>query len=966
MRLKICLLGLIFLWTGLIGYAQKFQYVHYQGEEVPFENVNQVIRDSIGYIWLGTDQGLFRFDGKTFEDYNTSLWSKTIRAFTKDGNGTLLFSNDTGIFSISYSQDQPQIQQYKQEEDLKYPTELFRDSKGRLWAGLLDGSVYTFSDPNGESATYQLGSGVKTPHSFFSEDSYGNLWVLIPGDGLFYFDETAGQFVTFGNYRDVVHFLIIEDTLWAVGEAIYKIVLNEDRSIRSKRTFRTSHTFSRITQKNAENLMLATKSELFTFSFLKENPEFTKVFGSNDPHRVEDLPYESINHLHFTTDQMSFNELVWVSAENGLGLMWYSFFQTVFGLGYDNVLGLHASDDGRVLLSQGPVYEVNNQGSSASFSRANDLNSITGIATNGRDTWYGSTQGEIFHYRNNSIYRKHDLRWRGGGIFFIYVDHSDKIWFCQATSDKPIVGVARLDEAGQVVQYGEDKGFKDRVLVIKEGGKDELYAAGIGTTSYLYKYDREADRFVNKSLPFPFPVSATFEVHDMAVDDLGIVWLATTDGLLKYDSETIRKVDIGEFTNTEIRSISDMPDRSLWFATDTYGLIHLDEKGNYVVFDENSGTPSKVSAYRSLTVDSNSQLWVGTAEGLVHSLQSLPGPLPTKMPVLQTAIAGGEQFLSSQQPELSESEGLVLRMTTITFPSDAVQYQYKVFDRGLPEDEISDIPWSDSESSEILLSELDEGTKRVLVRAQKEGGYSWSRPMEIEVRVSRIWYKTWWGILLLATLVFLFFWYFVRSWFQKRIDQLQANLVQKQQELSNKEAELASQSDTLKHQQQELKHAGTNIHLLHQLIEQISQSKDEDGLSEVLHKLVDLPTGISMLEIANKSNEHIEYLGYKHGIKTTEKRREEFNDKDNLASYAMVGEKTIKVNDFAKEAEQYISGKDGRGYPSRLYIPFGSQNGASSVLCVYAGTKNAFSRRDVMLLQILVKFIALQAGNKIK
>ncbi|NAS11553.1 ligand-binding sensor domain-containing protein [Poritiphilus flavus] len=964
MRLRFCLLGVIFLWTGLQGIAQKFQYVHYQGTEVPFENVNQAIQDSLGYMWLGTDQGLFRFDGKTFEDHNTSLRSKTIRAFAGGGTGTLVFSNDTGIYSISYDQGKPQIKEFRKEAKLKYPTELFIDTKGRYWAGLLDGQVYSFTDPDGESATYQLGEKSKTAHTFFGEDRYGTLWALIPGEGLFYYDENGRQFVVFESYEDVNHFLVLEDTLWMVGENIYRIVLNADHSVQSKKTYRTSLSFNRIAQKNAEYLMLATASELYTFPFLNEKPGFTKVFGSNDPHRVEDLPFESINQLHFTRDQMSFNELVWVSSENGLGLLWYSFFQTVFGLGYDNVLGLHATDNGKVLLSQGPVYEVNNRGNSVSFSRANELNSITGIATNGPDTWYGSTQGEIFHYRNNSLYRKHDLSWRGGGVFFIYVDHTDKVWFCQATSDKPIVGVARLDESGRIIQYGTDKGFQDRVLVIKEGGKNELYAAGIGISSYLYKYDREQDRFVNKSLPFPFPVSATFEVHDMAVDDLGIVWLATTDGLLKYDSETIRKVAMGEFTHTEIRSISAMPDRSLWFATDTYGLIHLDDKGNYVVFDENAGTPSKVSAYRCLTTDSNSQLWVGTAEGLVHSLQSLPGPLPTKMPVLQTAVVGGEQYSTAQQADLSESEELLLRMTTITFPSDNVRYQYKVFERQLPADEISDLLWNDSEDPEILLSGLSTGTHRVLVRAQKEGGYAWSMPMELEVYVSGMWYKTWWGILLLAVLVFLFFWYFVRRWFRKRIEQLQANLLQKQQELSSKEAELATQSDTLKHQQQELKNTGTNIHLLHQLIQQISKDADKDGGSVVFQKLVDLPTGIGMLEVANKSEEYIDYLSYSPGGKSPEKRRGEFNDKDNLASYAMVREKTVKINDFEKEVEQYISGKDTRGFPSRLFIPFDRKNGSCSVLCIYAIEKNAFTRRHVMLLEILVKFIGLQTENK--
>ena len=42
----------------------------------------------------------------------------------------------------------------------------------------------------------------------------------------------------------------------------------------------------------------------------------------------------------------------------------------------------------------------------------------------------------------------------------------------------------------------------------------------------------EKDVFVNLSLPLDFNVSPNFEVHDLAVDDKGVIWLASTNGLL--------------------------------------------------------------------------------------------------------------------------------------------------------------------------------------------------------------------------------------------------------------------------------------------------------------------------------------------------------------------------------------------------------------------------------------------------
>jgi ligand-binding sensor domain-containing protein len=73
-RISLTLLLLAIPLTFIFG--QKFRYVLYEAENVPFKKVNQTIEDSRGYMWIATDQGLFRFDGTSFEDFNTSLESR--------------------------------------------------------------------------------------------------------------------------------------------------------------------------------------------------------------------------------------------------------------------------------------------------------------------------------------------------------------------------------------------------------------------------------------------------------------------------------------------------------------------------------------------------------------------------------------------------------------------------------------------------------------------------------------------------------------------------------------------------------------------------------------------------------------------------------------------------------------------------------------------------------------------------
>ncbi len=966
MRFKTFIFFYLFLLLAGLSYGQKFKYAYYHGEEAPFKDVNETIQDYKGYVWLATDQGLFRFDGNTFEDFNTTLRSKTIRSFVSWNENDLLFTNDTGMHRVFYVNGQPKIESFKPSTALHYPTELFKDGKNRLWIGQMNGSIMMFSGNTDKGKPFDLVSREKIPKMVFGEDKFGTIWVLVPGRGLFYFNESAQKFAPLKNYGSSNHFLIKDDIIWVAGEQLEKLKVNRNQNVTNKQVFAVDEKFKHISMNDKGVLFLSSDSAIYTFQNQGNQTKLSKVFGANDPHRVEELTFGTINQLQFTRDETGLDDIIWVSSDKGLTLLWSSFFQGVSGLGHDNIRALNPSREGPIVISQGAVSWIGSEGIATSFQKEGNLNDIVGIGSLKDRIWYGSAEGKVFQYLGHQLQRTYDLSNRGSGVFFILADHSGDIWFCQAASDKPIIGAAKIDSNGNIIEYGKDKGFDTRILVFREGGKDELYAAGIGMESYLYKYDRSSDRFRNKSLPFPFKVSGNFEVHDMAVDRLGIVWLATTDGLLKYDTETIRKVGLGAYTDSEIRSITDMPNGSLWLATDTNGLIHLDAKGNYVVFDETSGTPSKISSYRCMVLYDNSQLWVGTPEGIVHSSRTNPEPYQTMAPIIKKVVVDSDVIEGQNTIQLKESQKVGLTMATLTFPSIDVRYQYKVFKSGLAQEDMDDIPWSDALTSQFTLNGLKGGNYKVLVRGQKAGGFRWSTPVDISIIVSQKWYSTWWGILVLAALGFFFFWFFARRWLLKRVEGLQASLHQKQKELEQKEAELVVQSGALLQKKNELKSTGINIYLLHKLIRQIPEDSNWKIILPIINKLVELPTGIDVFELAFKKGEVIQYKGYLRGNHEMINREEAFDEKSNLSSYVMCTGKPLLINDFNKEVGEYISKKDSTGYFSRLYMPFEQKVGGTTIFCVYSKEKNAFSQQTSALLGILVRFLSINASDELK
>ncbi len=972
MTLRYVFIVLVALLTFLSTYGQKFKYATYMGEEMPFQHVNQVIQDERSYMWLATDQGLYRFDGSRFEDHNTNLKSRYIHALIQIQDQSILFSNDTGVYHLIYEDEKVVMEPYLEVDeavsDLEYPRNLLMDSQNRLWIAQLNGSIFVYDRESSNFQRLQFSNSSKTPKIVLGEDNFGTIWAFIPGSGLFYYNEKAKGFEKRSGYEQYEHMAVNEDQILLSGDQVIRLQSGNNGQILKKEIlWRNGSTYSNIAIDKTGLIFLSSAEGLFTLGGRQSN-QLRTIYGSNDPHRVEQLPFKEVNQFYFSSDQVRIGGKIWLSTPEGLGLLYSGFFKSVSGMSMDNTLAVGRNIKNEILVSQGNLFRIRHIDREDSFDEfETDDISITAITNaKGNYVWLGTSEGMAIKTRDR-IVDQYDFTDRGGGIFYMYEDSAGDIWFCQAPTDKPIIGVAKLNNDGQYEEYSSDKGLSSRVLVIDEGGKSELYAAGIGIDSYLYKFNRQTNRFENKSLPFTFKVSRNFEVHDISVDSRGLVWLATTDGLLKYDTERIQRVKLGAHTQTEIRSVVSMPDESIWMATSTSGMIHLDSRGNFVLFDESSGTPSKIAAYRALLVDDANRIWAGTAEGVVYSALSFPAPLSTKGPLLEKIQVNAQDISRRSSLEFRSDDVVDFYFSSISFPGDENSFRYRYYYSIIPEDEIEDVPWILSEAStRVRMRAPVAGSYILEVCTHKPGGYSWSLPVEIKFNVLGPWYSSLGGISLLVLIGSLILFYAIRFYGQKKTAQLQSLLSSTEKELTAKKALLDSQEDAMKHQKDALKTAGVNIYLLFRLIRQIPKRSRWSKVIPVLAKLVELPTGMDVFELAFLEKGTVQYLGFRRGSDKVQHREVEFNEKENLTSYVLNHKRTLLIGNNEKEAGQYISLKGDRGYLSRIYVPFEQNKGGEVVLCAYGEEENRFTSHDMTMLQILATFLSVNVTDQLK
>ena len=149
---------------------------------LPGNEINDVIQDQNGYLWLATIGGLVRFDGVTFKQFSSPLITRVsqrnIRALAQTGGSTLLMLPAVGgVVQLKDGQFSP----HPIGEGLsgKQILTLFVDRGGAVWIGM-DGAARRWQD--GIISDFTPTNGL-TPRArvTFAADNEGGVWLANGG-----------------------------------------------------------------------------------------------------------------------------------------------------------------------------------------------------------------------------------------------------------------------------------------------------------------------------------------------------------------------------------------------------------------------------------------------------------------------------------------------------------------------------------------------------------------------------------------------------------------------------------------------------------------------------------------------------------------------------------------------------------------------------------------------------------------
>ena len=759
---KLFLALWIVVITSFNGRAEQYTFLNYTGDDGLSQLVGRVLlQDSDGYIWIGTQAGLNRFDGNHFKIFSIphGLSNDWINAIIQDSKGTLWIGTNGGLSRL----DGHRIINYIDGLPHKHVLSLAVDSQGYIWCGTKNGlsrwngsEFYNFSEKDG------------LPQSVINElliDHDGRLWVGT-NLGLYYLDED--WFKSFPNPS-------------LKNQQIYKLA--EDREHR---------------------LWVGLEEAVCVFKDTRQIAEYTSSNG------IDGFP---VTALHAGRDSV-----IWVGTSSGLAIIHDGkarFITTSNGLPFHNVDSILEDRDGIIWLGgSGGVAKFLGR-PFATYTRADGLGSnnvrpilrdqkgflwvgtFNGLSLfNGRKWFYFTTEKGLNHNHIWSLFQdSRGILWIGnqkglnyfdgkrfhdekeisrfGRVVSIIEDTSGALW-CAIEN----VGIFKRTAGGYELVQVRHQTFSNACLLVDKQGN--VWATGeYGLSRWNGKSWKT---FTTKD------GLADNEPYFLCMDQQGFVWFGyhSSQGVTRYDGTGFRTYTTKDgLFNDAVYSLGVDHLNNIWIGT-ARGVDRFDGR-TFINYGTAEGYASNESNSGGFFADHDGTLWFGTAEGLTHydPHYDLPLGKPPLVKIEQLLI-GQEAVPADSTVTVGHSHNdLIAHIAVLTYLNEKrVDIRYRL--RGY--DEI----WKPLKAYEINYTNLPPG-KFVLEVQGRSYMQDWSEPTTANFVVRPPYWQTWWFRLL----VILVFVAIALGFSRYRVYKIQYRNRRLEQEIAERTAELQQQKSQL-------------------------------------------------------------------------------------------------------------------------------------------------------------------------
>ncbi|PLX22874.1 MAG: hypothetical protein C0599_05450 [Salinivirgaceae bacterium] len=807
--------------------AQDFILKQYRAADgLQTDMVKSINRDNHGFIWIGTDNGLVKYDGVSFREYPAATASQYVKDIIKTKTGRLLVLHDLGITEIkSTFQNTQFIPLLKgttviSDTALWYPKSAFEDRQGNIWIAEPQSIVrvnpdlktwkrFPFSEKDNSVSFVRSFNFIQLNDEELLISSYrGNYFI-------YRYDNESISSLKFNGQKHEIHVLRkINNQLFAgTNEGLYSIqIKGKDASYSNAYV---KELITDIKAIDSTSLIICSENSFnYYMKFKKTGFEISPIEGSK------------LN----TNQAFVWDGNIWLSTQKGIALLKKPNFRNIeldVPTMYVEVITSHPESDYVYMLGKEIAWRINKKTEKSERIFEMPGGYLLSASATAKGIWF-SNAFDVLYYESGKIKKRIDLQPYGRFVFNVTIDKQGLIWIIQEASKGIKCFNPKTDE---LIHYDETKGLNFEVSAV-QATEEGVYIAVTGDQSYLHFKPYGSKYFKNISHEKPSNY-AYLLAEDIVIEDT-IGWMASNYGILTHTKDTLIKEQIpGNDDNTVVRSI--VKDNQYLLYGNQFGLYRYNYKtGNYSLFNEQTGLRANTINEEGILLTTN-KLWIGTPFGLsVMNYDSTEYKQTSTPMILEMLVNGKLVSPFSSNIQISNNAYLEVKFSSLSFPASDIQYSYRISQL--------DKTWTKpSFKNTMKMAKLEMGHYVLEVKARKLGNYSWSEVRKLHFSVKPALYQSWvfYFVLLIIIAVFVMLSrYVTRRIMRKRqvaleklVEERTAELEKHRNKLEEMVAERTSDLNNVNH---ELKATNDELHEKNVMI-----SKQKETLENTLANLKD-------------------------------------------------------------------------------------------------------------------------------
>ncbi len=807
MSRKLILITCLFLLIIYNNYANDINTIHSQykvnyltvDEGLSNNKVNAICQDKYGFIWLGTNEGLNRYDGFTFKVYknnpdnSTTLSNNFIRALLKDSKGKLWIGTYDGL--CYYNEEYDNFTQIPFEgnkfDNEDYVWHLCEDSFGTLWISTTNGLYQVIEGEKVAKRFCKIKELVSLAHvTEVYYDSRKNLLVGARPFGLCIYNLNTEKYKIFSNDKSNVNSLsenwiesIYEDNngyiwigtnneglnLFSYKDSSFTRIEIAENDYQSKRV-------RDIWQDSTGRIWLGTRNGIY----VKNTNSNKFIHYAHSKHEYSILKNNSIYDLYIDN-----NDILWIGTYAG-GVNYIDFNEKKFLHFYaktgdnrflnDNVVYTIFEDRDRDLwigTERGGVsYYDWSEGTFAYF--LHDPKNTNSISSNNikaiiqdrfENMWIGTYEGGLDYYNTKTKTFKHYVHDPNdqssiakNSVYALLIDREKNLWIGMGSAID-ILPEGSNDFIHLTRKESENLKFNgDLVLTIFQDSRDDIWVTTYNSGMYLFNKEDSTFNSEYKKLNSGI-------IHNMCEDSKGQLWIAGASGLyciIREKDSIIHYTEKDGLPINTIFRVLDDKEGNIWVST-SLGLSKFKNGINNPInpvfrnYDVTDGLQSKSFMQNSYNRPASGAMYFGGVNGFnafypeeIKDNLTKPKVVITNLKIFNKNVTVGEKIKGKivLNNSISETEKLILSykhyVFTIEFAglhySQPSKNQFKYILEGFEED------WNltGAEKQFATYTNLSGGEYTFIVKASNCDGIWENEPASIKIIVLPPFWKTWW------------------------------------------------------------------------------------------------------------------------------------------------------------------------------------------------------------------------------